>query len=336
MSDQTTNPAGESEFRTLDKAADAFLRVMNPEPPKAEQAPPPKGEESNSEEAPVKEEAAAEDSVQAEQPEAKEESDKGEAEETILLIEDEEVPVSKLKEWRESGLRQADYTQKTQALAAERKAWEEQRAQEEARFRKEGTDKLAMFAGQVADELQQYANIDWDALRSEDPFVYNTKWADYQRAQLKAQQASQLTQKEIDAEKAKYAQATQQQLEEQAKLAVKLMPELSDPAKAQKLLGDMTSYMKDVGFTQEEIASISDAKALKVIKDAMQFAQLHKKGSEVAVKKVVPQTKILKPGSSAAKSTKQEVAQKQTADQFNRLRKSGRVEDAAALFRKMI
>lgn len=87
-----------------------------------------------------------------------------------------------------------------------------------------------------------------------------------------------------------------------------------------KVLGTAVS---DYGFKSEEVAPVVDARLIKVFHDAYQYRQLQKAKPEVS-KKVVAVPKVVKPGSA------QPQASSNAADEaYNRLKKSGRVEDAA-------
>lgn len=334
MTDETTNPSAESEFQTTEQAAQAFARLLNPQNSSSEQSVEQKQEESKDVEAAPSDsnvEAASEEQTEATETQAAEEPT-GEK----IVLDGEEIEVSTLKEWKASGLRQADYTKKTQAIAEERKAWEAQKASEEAAFRKEWLDKLASVSGVVADELQEYTKLDWDALKQDDPFQYALKMADYQRAQAKANNVARMNQAEIEAEQKKGAEQQKKFLEEQAQLVKKLIPEFADPTKSATLVTEMTSYLKNTGFSPEEIAGIQDARALKIIKDAISFRKLAENKSDVAQKKVVQQTKVLKPGASQSKSIKVDQADKARNAQWGKLKQTGKVSDAATLMKAFI
>ncbi len=339
MSDDSTNPTGES-LESTQAAADALLNWMSPSD--SEDTTTEAQEEENSDvEDPQEatssevEESEEEEEVEAsteDQPETPEE----EATDYILELDGEQFTEARLIEMKNGSMMQEDYTRKTQALAQEKKEWEEQKEQELVDFRKELEQRLAKFGEYAANDVQQYAEINWDKLRNEDPIEYQTKWTDYQRAVERAKEADSEIQKVLDDDKAKLAEQRATYLQEQNALTLELMPELKDEDTARTFISDATQFLTDNNFSPDEIASIQDAKALKLIKDAMEYNKLQSSGKKVVTKKKVSRTKVLKPGSVANKATKDERAIKKRANQMNRLEESGSIQDAMTLFQDYV
>lgn len=343
MTDTMTNPSRESSG-SLREAATRFGSILNPQ----ESAPADQPEEDvqNSSEAEVDSEAQqpeveeseesqdSEDQPEAEEDGAEEEPESGDSE--VFLIGGEEVTADQLLEWKNSGLRQDDYTRKSQALAEDRRALEGEVEQEKSKLRAEYEQKLAQFSDFVIDDLKQYESIDWDDLRENDPYSYNTRWADYQRAQLRAQKAAQAIQQEQAQWEREQKEARTQRLAEAQKKVVELIPELKNPEAAKSLMSDMTDYLKSVGMSEEAISSIEDPYAYKVIHDAMRYNKLSSKAKEVGKKKVSPVTKVVKPGAVTSKATVVERDAKVREQERNRLKKTGDFKDAVDIFRRVI
>jgi hypothetical protein len=111
------------------------------------------------------------------------------------------------KALKEALLRQSDYTQKTQAVADQRKAVEERAQALETRERVlHATFDKAVAVREVQSKLKQFEAIDWDQLVSDDPveatrlnIAYQqlqreaqAKYSDLQKAEHQAQQLNQV------------------------------------------------------------------------------------------------------------------------------------------------
>lgn len=334
MSAQTTNPAGESTG-TLEEAAAAFDRILNPTDSKEQTE---ETEEENSEQVEeAEEETEASDEDSKEQPEAGEEETSEEGEDDPEFeIGGEPVKASQLLEWKEQGLRQADYTKKTQELAQMKRDWEAQKEQEAAAFRKDWEQRLASVADQAIDELKQFESMNWDELQKNDPYAFNNQWIQYQRAKERAVVSQRQIQAAIQETQEKFQKERQETLQREFEEARKLIPVLADEKKAPEVLGKMTSYLTQVGMSKDEIESISSAKAWKVIYDAMQYKELSSKATSAGKKKIVPITKVIKPGSTASKATAVERDSKQREAKRERLRQTGSLRDAAEVFKDFI
>lgn len=92
------------------------------------------------------------------------------------------IPKDASQKVREALLRQADYTRKTQELAQQREQFEQTRAQREARIEAERANIQAVARIVAVDErLQQYANVDWQALSQSDPVRAQQEFFTYQQ-----------------------------------------------------------------------------------------------------------------------------------------------------------
>jgi hypothetical protein len=91
-----------------------------------------------------------------------------------------------------------------------------------------------------------------------------------------------------------------------------------------KVLGGVSS---DYGFKKEEVEQVIDARLVKVFHDAYQFRQLQKAKPEIS-KRVVAVPKVVKPGSGE----KPNPAKEQANDSFQRLKKTGRIDDAVQAY----
>lgn len=220
--------------------------------------------------------------------------------------------------------RDVDYRQKTMALAAERKQAQEavQQVQQE---RQQYQAQLNQLASVLGDQLQQQPN--WEELLQNDPVEYLKQQHLFNQRQAAYQNARQ--------EQARYAQQTQEQQaialqevlkQEQAQL-LETLPSWKDPAKAQAEKAAIAKHLAERGYTQEQIAQLADHKTVVMAREAMLYRQMMAKAKETtkAVEKLPP--RMEKPGISRPSDGR-------TAD-MQALKKSGKAEDAAALFAKM-
>lgn len=340
MTDTMTNPLRESSG-TLEQAAEAFGNILTPQEPKGQPEKEDR-EESNAEVDTEADESEVEE-LDDSQPEAEEEdaeteeedsSDEVDAEDDqeVFVLGDEEVTAKQILEWKSRGMMEADYRQKTQALAEERRAFEAEKTEELGSLRSEYEKKLAAFADVTIDELKQFENLDWDALKESDPYSYNQKWVDFQRAQVRAAQTGKAIQEEMEKARQEADSARKTRLAETAKTLPKLIPEFGDPVKAKALLSEMSEYLSGKGMSAEAMSSIEDPVAYAVIHDALQWNKLNGKVKNVKKSKVSPVKKVIKPGSTSSKATVVERDVKARQQKLDRLRNSGRIEDAADFF----
>lgn len=226
--------------------------------------------------------------------------------------------------------RQADYTRKTQQLAEERKAIEAEKAQI-AQLQQRYLETLQQ---QGNSELAKFKDVDWARLRAEDPDEYVMKRAEYQEAQERANK-SQVEQRQIMEEQQKQMQA------QWAEYVQKQNEELSgpdgiqgwtDPEKGTEIRTALRGYALNLGFTEDEVNQLADAKALKVLDKARRYDELLAKSGKVAQKKKAsPPPKVAKAGASGRSGT---ATKKQAA--LQRLRRSGSDNDAAAAIFQML
>ena len=284
------------------------------------------------EEAP-EEEGQAEEETEEEVAEEEEEYDVV-AEEDLkytIKVDGEELEVG-IDELKNGYQRQADYTRKSQALAEQRKETENiqserQRLEQERQMYANG---LQMLQEQQSSKLQEFDNVDWTALKTEDPYQYMLKKDEYRDAQEKVQNVAQqqvLIQQE-QAEEANKARA--HFVQQEYNRLVEALPEWNDQESTIKK--DVQEYAKSVGFLPEEINQLADHRSVLVIKKAMEYDKLTQKVApkKKAVKKV---PKVQKSGRG---NSKEDVAVEAIKKKRARLQKSGKQDDAASVFYDML
>lgn len=238
--------------------------------------------------------------------------------------EEREVTIDELIKSYQLG---TDYTQKTQALAEQRKAVEaEKSAVEQAKQLRDQYAQRLELIHKVLAEQNKPENI--EALKETDPIGYAVKMAEQmqRKEQLSAVQAEQ--QRLAHMRQAEQQQALQAHLTQEAQKLSQFIPEFSQPEKADQVRADIRNYAKSIGFSDQELANVYDSRAVLALWKAAQYDKLVSQGP----KKVSQAPPVLKSG--AAK-----VAQPETESykaERNRLRKSGKARDAASLFEKFL
>lgn len=229
------------------------------------------------------------------------------------------------KELMSQRMMQADYQRKTAETAREREAIKEVVRQQTEAVVKQAQEKLDVFERAVwqamAPELQ---GVDMNRLATENP----AEWA----RKMQIANNGQATLQEIQLEKSRLADAQKVQFaEQQAKMVLhaketlhKEIPNWSD----ETYLNIRKAGVENYGYSMEEVNQVVDARAIKVLHDAMKYRELQKAKPSVE-KKVVNVPKVVKPGSPDRNDPNRESLNKAKAQ----LRKTGRMDDAVAVAR---
>ena len=223
--------------------------------------------------------------------------------------------------------RQQDYTRKTQELANQRKAIEQQ-AQEVAQRDAIYAELLPKMQAQLENALGD--EPDWANLVNEDPIAYVREqqiWNE-KKEQLKAASAEQdrIQQETYQQQQNNIAQAVQHS---QQKI-LEVIPEWKDSEIAQKEQLGIREYGVNVlGYTPEEMNQVYDYRALVGLRNAW----LHSKAVEATKKKPTQKAaaRVARPGPSTRKKS---VAPAKRAKQV--LAKTGKVQDAAKVFEQFL
>jgi hypothetical protein len=222
------------------------------------------------------------------------------------------------KELKEALLRQADYTQKTQQVAEQRKAVEEKAQLLERQMQVASiTFDKAVELRDVENRLSQFKTLDWQSLADSDP-VQATKlnFAYQQLQQQYAEKQQALYQAQAEAEQLSAQQRQQMLVHAQQELRTRLPDFNAQTAEQIKSVG------KVYGFTDAELASVIDPRHVHVLHDAMKWRALQADKPK-AMQKVSQAPVAVKPAAQAPKPRTNQAA-------LDRLKTNGRVEDLAA------
>ena len=187
----------------------------------------------------------------------------------------EEVEVT-LDELQNGYSRQQAYTKRSMELAEQRKAFEAEQA-ETRQIRDAYAQQLDQLAAQIQQTTQQ--EPDWRALAEtmseRDLFLYKAEW-DQQKEYQKQVQAEQ---QRIAAEKSReQEQELRKHLEVQRTDMLNRIPAWQDEEVREAERREVITYaQKRIGFSEEEIANASDARAIELLYKAWQWDQLQEK-----------------------------------------------------------
>jgi hypothetical protein len=306
----------ESGSGTVEEAAGQFLSLMDGGEPSQEQVEPVESDETEAQEDEESYEGGEQEEVE-EQP--------------VYRIkaagEEKDVTLDDLVKSYQLG---ADYTKKTQEIAEQRKAVEAERAAiEESRQLRDAYAQRLQAIEQFLS--QQQSEDDLEILKETDPIGYAVKVADLSQKekQLSAVRAEQY--RLAQQQQAEYQQNLQQFVQtEMAKLS-QALPEFADPEKGQAVRSDLRKFAASIGYSDEELSQVYDSRHVQVLYKAMQYDKLMQSKPQIT-KKVNEAPKMLKPGVAKAKSSEADALKKEKA----RLRDSGRVADAAAIFERFL
>jgi len=246
-----------------------------------------------------------------------------------IKVDGKDVEVT-LDELQAGYSRHADYTQKSQVLAEQRKKAEQELAatqQERQRY----LSQLEQFNVESNKKLDEFKSVDWTKLKEEDPTEYMLKrdqFRDIQENQRLAKEEQQaLVYKQQQEHEAKW----QQELSRQQEIMVQRLPEWNDPDKGPKLKQNIKSFAVKKGFTPQEVDTLIDARSVDVLHKAMLYENLLE--AKISNKKVKVVPKVQKPGTPA---TKGEISSDKVKAQRARLRKTGHVNDAKSVIESLM
>jgi|SRR5690606_7401083 len=313
---------------TDDGALPGDVDYVEPEPKVEPEEPVVEGEpevetEEETEGEPEVEEESEEDEDEGEEPSVSPLDEDA----TLVDIEiDGEAYEVNLTELKTGYLRQEEYTKRVTELEQKAAEFQDQVSEREVALQRE----LEMAQVILAGDLSKYDQIDWSRLKVEDP-------TNYQKLRLEAIDAkeslqglqsrrNQIQSLHEEAQKIKQAVHVKGQIE----LATKLMPEFKDAAFRDGLI----NYGKDIGYTEDELYSMTDARQLLLLNQARLYAEGQVRRKEAVAKKATKELPpVVKAGAPKAKGSEVKQAIKLASARFA---KDHSVESAAALFEQTV
>lgn len=278
---------------------------------------------------------ASENETTGDEPDTEEEAtDEGEEQPNVTLTDDtlitvklngkdEQLPLSEL---RNGYLRTSDYTRKTQELAENRKALdgELQSVKQEREYYSQ-----VLPALEAEYKAMQAQEPDWDEMYRVDPIeaarqerAWRTRADKLNAIRVEQERMAQVAEQDAQANLARQvAQGRETLLEKN--------PQWRDTKKWNNDLQKMISTAKAEGYTDEELSLVYDPRLIGILNKAARFDELMAK-NPVPVKGKTPKSAPAGSASTAPRPQTEVTRAKQ------RLAKTGRVADAAAIFANFI
>ena len=327
MSETTvTNPSGsDRKRRTMDEISSSFNQMLVGEP---EEQPEPVEAEDSLEEQEVESELSDDlDEVdEFADEEADEEQSEGEGATYRVLVDGKEMQIP-LDELLSGYQRGSSFTQKSQALADERNAFADQQTalgQERQTY--------ASVLQQLRQQMESAAqpNIDWDTLERQDPLQYlKLKQMERDRGeQIQAVQEEQVRMQQLL--QGQQSEELEKRLSQERTMVLEKIPEWSDSDLQADEQRKLLEYGKTLGFSDEELGQIYDHRALIALRDAWRYNKLTNGEKVQAAKSKIGSAK------AGNKETSQRVRSRKQKAMRQKLRTTGKVDDAAALFGELL
>lgn len=308
-------------------AADAFASLLDSrdeENTQDEQEANPEDEIDESAELEASDEDEQDEIEESETEDTEEDESEESADQLFTVTIDGKEEKVTLDELRDGYFRTADYTRKTQALAEERKAAEAELESVRAE-RAEYAQLLPKL--RTTFEAGMGPEPDWNTLRQQDPARAAVLWQQREEQrrhieQLKAEEQRVLQEQERDAQRQAQAYA-----EEQRNLLLDKLPEWKDAKVANSEAAGIKKMLADAGFPPEQQV-IGDHRYVMIARKALLYDQMMEKRKGLDKKRAG--APVVKPGGGVPKS------KNAATRQYDQLRKTGSVKDAANLFANLL
>ena len=221
-----------------------------------------------------------------------------------------------------------DYTKKSQALAEQRKAIEAERSHLEyvKQERQAYAQKLQALDSFLT---QQHQGVDLEVLKETDPIGYAVAVAEQSQREKQLAVVRNEQQRIAQQQQSEQQASLQNHLRQESEKLVSLIPELATP-QGDAVRKQIRDYAKSVGWSDQELSSVYDSRAVMTLYKAMKYEQLQKSKPELN-KKLQSAPKMMRSGTSVpqAKSS-------QDKQVMQRLRETGKVQDAARAFERFL
>jgi len=342
MADETTTLLGGGDSLTKSQAIDALLNVDAPEEasedvlePTAEMEEVEETEEIEAESEDEYEEEDAEELSESDDEDDEDEEydvDVSEVEEVedddtyyTVKVDGEEKRIKADELVKSYQLEQA--AQKRMQEAAEVKKHSEAQAQAFAQQREQYLRAVEMLEAKMSegvDKPQEY----WDNLYAQDPLEYMRQREASRDTKEALQNAAQEKARIQQEKQQEYAAQYQARLAQEQEKILQALPEWNDPEVAAKEKQAIITYsQRNLGFSEDEISSMADSRAVLAIRKAYLYDELMSK-KPAAQKKVTKAPKVTRSGKP---TTKAQATAKRGNEALKRLNKTGSKDAAVDL-----
>ena len=175
--------------------------------------------------------------------------------------------------------------EKARTLAEERKTFESERQQVAQAYQTQ-IQQMQGLGEMLQSKLnQEFQSIDWDRLRVTDPAEWSAKQYEFQQRNQELQQAGQMVGQRMREQQEQMerfeAEQRQQILKVERQLMIDTNPEWADEDRMKADLGEIISYARSSGFSDDELGEVILSRHVNTLKKAM----LYDKGQTVAQQK---------------------------------------------------
>ena len=240
-----------------------------------------------------------------------------------VKVDGEEVEIT-LDEALNGYQRQQTFTKRSQEIAEQRKA-----AEKEAAEAKQARDYYAQQLDVLAQQIQQTIpqEPDWVALAKEvTAEEYNAIRAEYDNRQSNLAKVEQERQAVAQQQAAEQEKMLHEHLRAQRSDMLNRIPQWKDDDVRNKERLEVVEYARNIGFSEQEVAQATDARAVELLYKAMQWDNLQRK-KPTAKKRARQAPKMAKAGQPR---TKKQVASRSRQTAMNRLNKERSVDAAVS------
>ena len=328
-----SNNSQENRNLTLNDAVDSLLSPLtdtaNDEQQELEVAQPVETEletevEDNSQEPEILEEDEVVEADDTEEEEVEEEVEEQPQLYTVK-IDGEDVEVT-LDELRNGYSRTSVFTKRQQELAEQRKSLEAEMSQA-TQIRDAYAQQLEVLKNQIQQTTQ--AEPDWRALAEQgynekELFLAKAEYDKNQQELVRIQQEQQRIAQEQNIENEK---KVREHLNAQRQEMLERLPQWKDDDKRNNERVEVIKYAQQrIGFSEEEITNVTDARAIEVIYKAWQWDKLQEKTPNVK-KRTRKAPKMAKAGQPKTKTQVANRVKQQAMDRLNKEKSVGAAVD---------
>jgi hypothetical protein len=328
------NPTGTARRRSTGEIESAFTEMLiGPEEQPAEESSEEEQLQTDSDddgqeyEAELADDSVTDEEEAYEDEEFDDEQSEGEVRLFSVVVDGEshEVPLDELIGGYQRG---SSFTKKSQQLAEERKDFDSER--QALQQERQTYSEVLQTLQQQMEAARTPANFDWDALERQDPVQWlKLKELERQRAgEIQAVQAEQMRMQEVAAEQ--HSRDLQERLASERILMLEKIPEWQDSDVEAEEQRKLAEFGKTLGFSDDELNTVYDHRALVALYKAWKFDELMN-GDKVQTAK----SKIGSVKSGNRETARRTRSRKQKA-QRARLKETGKVDDAAAIFSQIL
>jgi hypothetical protein len=162
----------------------------------------------------------------------------------------------------------------------------------------------------------EYQQVDWNALRAQNPAEFAALNAEFHQRQGQIQNYLQAVQQQSQMDAQQQQQSMQQAIAGEREKLMSVVPEWRNQETFTKDRDAMSQYARSLGFKDAELNQIFDHRYMRVLHDAARYQALQAAKPE-ALKQVRQAPKVVAPGSRVEKNP-QDASRQAAIDRFNR------------------